>query len=142
MTCAVGAKALSATAASILSPQKLCPVRTSQIGAAERWSRVSVNSASATRTRNVALASGSAARSACKFGAGLMSVGIAANSGFLETATRTATRLLPDRRGQEISSGVAAHESDRSQAILDFLVDDLAEPPPKALLVTFLANAC
>ena len=79
---------------------------------------------------------------ACKFGAGLMSVGIAANSGFVETATRTATRRLPDRRGQEISSGVAAHESDRSQAILDFLVDDLAEPPPKALLVTFLANAC
>jgi len=36
---------------------------------------------------------------------------------------------------------VAAHESDRSQAILDFLVGDLAQPPPKALLVTFLANA-
>jgi hypothetical protein len=34
-----------------------------------------------------------------------------------------------------------AYESDRSEAILDFLVGDLADPPPKALLVTFLANA-
>jgi hypothetical protein len=34
-----------------------------------------------------------------------------------------------------------ASESDRSQAILDFLVGDLVDPPPKALVVTFLANA-
>src|ERR1700727_520048 len=32
-------------------------------------------------------------------------------------------------------------ESYRREAILDFLVSDLADPPPKALLVTFLANA-
>jgi hypothetical protein len=36
--------------------------------------------------------------------------------------------------------GVTA-DSDRSQAILDFLVGDLADPPPKALLVTLLGNA-
>jgi hypothetical protein len=34
-----------------------------------------------------------------------------------------------------------ARESDRSQPILDFLVGDLDDPPPKALLVTVLANA-
>jgi hypothetical protein len=36
---------------------------------------------------------------------------------------------------------VRATGSDRSQAILDFLVGGLADPPPKALLVAFLANA-
>jgi hypothetical protein len=36
---------------------------------------------------------------------------------------------------------VRAPDSDRSQAILDFLVGNLADPLPKALLVTFLAEA-
>lgn len=57
------------------------------------------------------------------------------------TAAGLADEDWSTRLDRELGPDIAANESDRSEAILDFLVGDLADRPSKASLVTLLGNA-